>query len=75
MIALWNRIKNETAFAGTIVLLIIQGLWVFDVIALSDDEFGYLIMALTAVFGAGVRQSVYSKSTYRALEGELLDQP
>lgn len=74
MRAIIDRIKNETAFVGSLILVAVEGLWQFEVITLTDDQFGWIIMALTVVFGATVRQSVYSKSTVRNLEAEYLDQ-
>lgn len=69
---LWERIQNETAFVGTLILLAVTGLWAFDVIALTDDQFAWLNAALITIFGAEVRSNVYSKASYSELESELL---
>ena len=74
MRTLIDRIRNEPAFVGSLIIIAFDGLVVFDVIALTVEQFGWLNGAMVLVFGAGVRHSVYSKKTYQALEGELADQ-
>jgi hypothetical protein len=69
-----ERLKNEPAFVGTVILTVVNGLWVFDVIELTDIEFGWLNGALILLFGAGVRKVAYGPKTGDALvaENELL---
>lgn len=77
---LWMRILNEPAFVGSLIIAIFDGLWVFDVITLTDTQFGWINGTVVLLFGAAVRQSAYGPQTGRELEaqvdslkGELLD--
>lgn len=84
MTQLWRRLRNEPVFVGSLVIVLFDGLWVFDVISLTPDQFGFINMATAAVFGAGIRQMTYGPKTGAALEvaaaerdvlaEELLDQ-
>lgn len=63
MNALWQRIRNEPVFLGSLIIILFDGLWVFDVIVLTPDQFGWINMAVAAVFGASVRQLTYGPRT------------
>lgn len=63
MIRIWQRIRNEPVFLGSLIIVLFDGLWVFDVIALTPDQFGFINMAVAAVFGAGIRQMTYGPQT------------
>lgn len=67
MTSIWQRIRNEPVFLGSLIIIVFDGLWVFDVISLTPDQFGWINMAVAAVFGAGVRQMTYGPKTGAAL--------
>lgn len=71
MIRIWQRIRNEPVFVGSLIIVLFDGLWVFDVIALTPDQFGFINMAVAAVFGAGIRQMTYGPSTGNTLQNNL----
>ncbi len=74
MLQVWERIKNEPAVVAGLILATFDGLVVFDVLTMTLEQFGWINMVLSLVFGVSIRQTVYSPQSFSKLEGELLDQ-
>lgn len=69
-----DRINNEPAIVGSLIIAALDCLVAFDVLVITIDQFATINAFLALLVGGTVRQSVYSKRSYTTLEGELLDQ-
>lgn len=74
MRAILDRLSNEPALVGSLIIAVLDCLVAFDVLVLTIDQFATINAVLALLVGGTVRQSVYSKRSYGALEGELLSQ-
>lgn len=72
MRAIFTRLANEPALVGSLLIAVLDCLVAFDVLVLTIDQFATINAVLALLVGGTVRQSVYSKKSYRTLEGELL---
>lgn len=77
----WERIRNEPARVGALIIVIVNALAARGVFELTAADIGWINVGMAILFGEGVRQLAYGpvtgkqlSSEVEMLSGELLDQ-